>query len=158
MITQFVLSIVLCVGLTTIGFAVYYWTTFIAGDNPFREFIVVYRQEEEVQRVLVDGRMVDRRSYVSEALPDTTRWALILPPLLVNNAIISAVLVVLALRFSSRFAGPVYRMSLDIRRVLAGETSVRINLRRGDEMKDLAGRVNGLLDALELAEARAREG
>lgn len=157
MITQFVLAIVLCIVATTLGFTIFYWSTYIAGENLFREFIVVYRQEEQLERVSVDGRVVDRRSYVSQAQPDTTRWALILPPLLINNAIITAALVGVAVVYTNRLAGPVYRMSTDIRRVLAGESGIRINLRRGDEMKELAQRVNGLLDALELAEARARD-
>ena len=157
MISQLVLAVVLVVVLTTLGFLSYYWFSYIAGDNLFREFIVVYRQVEQLERVEVDGRPVERRSYTSEALPETTRWALILPPLLLNNIIIAAVLSVLAFRYSHHYAGPIYRMSTDIRRALAGETGVRINLRKRDEMKELAQRVNGLLEALELAEVRMRE-
>lgn len=157
LLTRFVLVIVLAVAGTTLGFAFYYWTAFIAGDNLYREFIVVYRQEQKLESVEVDGRTIERRSYVSEAMPQTTRWALILPPLLLNNAIIVAVLLVFAIRSANRLGGPVYRMSTDIRRALAGESGVRIHLRRGDEMGDLAQRVNDLLDALELAESRARE-
>jgi methyl-accepting chemotaxis protein len=158
MLNQFVLTIVLCVGLTTLGFVTYYWLSYIAGANLLREFIVVYEQGERLESVEVDGRTVERRSYVTEALPQTTRWALILPPLLLNNAVIVTVLVVMAFGYSSHYAGPVYRMSIDIRRVLAGETGVRINLRRGDEMRELALRVNALLEALEHAESRARDG
>ena len=157
LLNRFVLVIVLAVVGSTLGFAVYYWTTYIAGDNLYREFIVVYRQEQKLESVEVDGRTIERRSYVSEALPQTTRWALILPPLLLNNAIIATVLLVAAIRSANRLGGPVYRMSTDIRRVLAGETGVRIRLRRGDEMRDLAQRVNDLLEALELAESRGRE-
>lgn len=157
MITQFILAIVLVVFASTIGFLSYYWFSYIAGDNLFREFIVVYRQVERLESVEVDGRVVERRSYASEALPETTRWALILPTLLINNILIAGVLSVLALRYSHHYAGPVYRMSTDIRRVLAGEPGVRINLRKRDEMKELAQRVNGLLEALELAEARLRD-
>ena len=157
MVHQFVLTIILSVGLTTLGFVVYYWVSYIAGDNLFREFIVVYQQREQLEPVEVDGRTIERRSYVTEALPQTTRWALILPPLVINNVIIASVLSAFAVRYSGHFAGPVYRMSTDIRRVLAGESGVRISLRRGDEMRELAQRVNALLEALELAEARARE-
>ncbi|MFW5743895.1 MAG: hypothetical protein ACOC2D_11530, partial [Spirochaetota bacterium] len=157
LLNRCVLVIVLAVVGSTLGFALYYWTIYIAGDNLYREFIVVYRQEQKLESVEVDGRTIERRSYVSEALPQTTRWALILPPLLLNNAIIATVLLVSAIRSANRLGGPVYRMSTDIRRVLAGETGVRIRLRRGDEMRDLAQRVNDLLEALELAESRGRE-
>lgn len=156
MVSQFVLAVVLCVVVTTMGFAVYYWTRYIAGDNLFREFIVVYRQIETSETVEVEGREIERRSYVSEAMPETTRWALILPPLLINNLVIAVVLSALAVWYSSRYAGPLYRMSSDIRRALAGESDVRIRLRRRDELKELAHRVNALLEALELAETRAR--
>lgn len=157
MLNQFILTILLCVGLVTLGFVGFYWLSYIAGDNLFREFIVVYEQEERLESVEVDGRVIERRSYTTEALPQTTRWALILPPLALNNAIIAVVLTALAVRYTSHYAGPVYRMSTDIRRVLAGESGVRINLRRGDEMRELAQRVNALLEALELAEARVRD-
>lgn len=157
MISHFVVAILLAVGCTTGGILGYYWISFIAGENYFREFIVVYRQDEQLEPAEVDGRVIERRSYKAEALPETTRWAIILPPLILNNLIIAAVLAFLAIRYSNQLAGPVYRMSTDIRRVLAGETGVRIQLRRGDEMKELAQRLNGLLEALELAEVRARD-
>jgi len=157
MVSQFLLAILLTVVLTTFGILGYYWISYVAGDNLFREFVVVYRQLEQRESIEVDGRTVERRSYTSEAMPETTRWAIVLPPLLLNNVIVAVVLSLLAVRYSSHFAGPVYRMSTDIRRMLAGEPGVRIHLRRGDEMKELAQRVNALLEALELAEARARD-
>lgn len=157
LLTRFVLAIVLAVVGTTLGFVLHYWVSYIAGERLYHEFIVVYRQEERLESVEVDGRTIERRSYVSEAMPQTTRWALILPPLMLNNAIIAAVLLAFALRSANRLGGPAYRMSTDIRRALAGETGVRIQLRRGDEMRELAQRVNGLLEALEVAESRARE-
>ncbi|MFW5718144.1 MAG: hypothetical protein ACOCVK_00090 [bacterium] len=157
LLTRFVLAIVLAVVGTTLGFVVHYWASYIAGERLYREFVVVYRQEQRRERVEVDGRTVERRSYVSEAMPQTTRWALILPPLMLNNAIIAAVLLVFAVRSANRLGGPVYRMSTDIRRALAGDSGVRIQLRRGDELRELALRVNGLLEALEAAESRARE-
>lgn len=156
-LTRFVLAIVVATTGTTLGFSIFYWVGYIAGENFYREFIVVYRQEEKLESAEVDGRTIERRSYVSEAMPQTTRWALILPPLLINNAILATVLIALAILYANRLGGPVYRMSTDIRRVLAGESGVRIRLRRGDEMGELARRVNDLLDALELAESRARE-
>ncbi|MFP4113261.1 MAG: hypothetical protein ACOC2Y_02345 [Spirochaetota bacterium] len=157
MMSQIVLAIVVCVGVTTLGFLSYYWFTYISGDNLLREFIVVYRQIESAEAVEVDGRAIERRSYELEALPDTTRWALVIPPLVINNLVIALTLSVLGAAYAGRLAGPVYRMSTDIRRALAGETGVRIHLRRRDELKDLAQRVNSLLEALEVAETRARE-
>lgn len=157
MVRQFLLTVVLSVLITMMGIIGYYWISFAAGENQFREFVVVYQQFERIETVEVDERRVERRGYTTEALPETTRLALIAPPLLINNLIIGIVLSILAVQYSNHFAGPVYRMSVDIRSVLAGETGVRIKLRKGDEMTELAQRLNALLEALELAESRARE-
>ncbi len=156
MVKQFVITVMLCIGLSTAGFVAYYAILSSPSDRAAGEFVVVYRQMEHREAAVVDGRHIERRSYTSEALPQTTRWALVVPPLLLNNLIITIVLIVLAVRFSMHYAGPVFRMSTDIRRVLAGESGVRIQLRRGDEMKELAHRLNALLDALEHAESRLR--
>ncbi len=156
MVTQFILAVILCVCLSTIGFAAYYGILSSPTNRAEGEFVVVYRQVEHRALAVVDGRHIERRSYTSEALPQTTRWALVIPPLLLNNLFIAVVLCVLAIRFSNHYAGPIYRMSTDIRRVLAGDTGVRVQLRRGDEIKELAHRLNALLDALEHAEARVR--
>jgi len=157
MVRQFLLTVVLSVFITMVGIIGYYWISFAAGENQFREFVIVYQQFEQVETVEVGERMVERRGYTTEALPETSRLALIAPPLLINNLIIGIVLSILAVQYSNHFAGPVYRMSVDIRRVLAGEAGVRIQLRKGDEMTELAQRLNALLEALELAESRARE-
>ena len=156
MMTQLIAAIMLCVGLPTIGLSMYYWILSSPTDRAAGEFVVVYRQLEHREPAVVDGRRIERRSYTSEALPQTTRWALVGPPLLINNLTIVLILCILAIRFSNRYAGPVYRMSTDIRRALAGEPGVRVKLRRGDEIKELAERLNALLDALEHAEARLR--
>ncbi|MFW5783254.1 MAG: hypothetical protein ACOCY8_01935, partial [Spirochaetota bacterium] len=49
LLNRFVLVIVLAVVGSTLGFALYYWTIYIAGDNLYREFIVVYRQEQKLE-------------------------------------------------------------------------------------------------------------
>jgi len=157
MVRQFLLTVVFSVLITSLGIFAYYWIAFSVGDNQFGEFVIVYQQFEQVETVEVESRTVERRAYTTEALPETTRLALVAPPLLINNLIIGIVLSILAVQYSNHFAGPVYRMSVDIRRVLGGETGVRIQLRKGDEMTELAQRVNGLLEALDLAESRARE-
>jgi len=154
MVGTFLFAIVLSFLIFSIGFAAYYWGAYLAGQNLFREFIVVYRQVEETSEVVVEGRTVEQRSYRVEAMPETTRLELILPPILINNALLAIVLAGLSVRYSHRFAGPLYRMSTDIRRVLAGEENVRIRLRKNDELRELASRINAILDALERAERR----
>ena len=141
--------------LFSVGFLTYYWVSYKAGDNLFREFIVVYKQIETVEDVEIDGRVVQQRSYSVEAQPETARWRLILPPLLFNNLLIALVLSLFAVRYSHRIAGPVYRIGADVRAVLLGRRGVRIQLRRKDELRDLAAHINQLLEELEAAE---REG
>ncbi|MFP4550225.1 MAG: hypothetical protein ACLFNT_05430 [Spirochaetales bacterium] len=158
MVGTFLLAIVLSFVIFSIGFAAYYWGAYLAGQNLFREFIIVYRQIEETIEVEVDGRPIQQRTYRVEAMPETTRLELILPPILINNVLLAIVLALLAVRYSHRFAGPLYRMSTDIRRVLAGEENVRIRLRKNDELRELASRINAILDALERAERRDQTG
>ncbi len=154
MVSQFVVTVVGCVAIATVGVVAFSWITSASGGQT--EFVIVYRQVEQRESVEVDGRTIERRSYTTEAQPQTSRWALLVPPLLINNVLLGVVLSIFAVRYSGHYAGPVYRMSTDIRRVLAGEADVRIQLRRGDELRELAQRLNALLDALDLAEARAR--
>lgn len=154
MIALFLLAIVVSFAIFSIGFVGYYWAAYLAGENLFREFVIVYRQTEQVETVTVDGREIDRRSYAVEAQPRTTRVQLILPPLIINNVLLAVVLGFLAVRYSHRFAGPIYRISTDIRRALAGEDGVRIQLRRNDELRELASRINALLESLERAEIK----
>jgi nitrogen fixation/metabolism regulation signal transduction histidine kinase len=154
MVGLFLGAIAISFAIFSLGFAAYYWGSYLAGQNLFREFIVVYRQVEETREVEVNDRIVEQRSYRMEALPETTRLELILPPLLINNVLLALVLSALAIRYSHRFAGPLYRISTDIRRVLAGEQDVRIRLRKNDELRELGARINALLQALERAERR----
>jgi hypothetical protein len=51
--------------------------------------------------------------------------------------------------YSHRIAGPVYRMQKDIEKALEGEKGVRVHLRKKDKLKDLAEKVNALIDAYE---------
>lgn len=155
MIALFLLAIIVSFAIFSLGFAGYYWASYLAGENLFREFVVVYRQSEKVETVSIEGREVEQRSYSVEAQPRTTRLQLILPPLIINNVLLAFVLGVLAVRYSHRFAGPIYRISTDIRRALAGEEGVRIQLRKNDELRELASRINALLEALERAELRS---
>jgi len=48
-----------------------------------------------------------------------------------------------------RIAGPVYRIEIDIERVLAGEKGVRVRTRRRDAFPDLAERVNELIERID---------
>ena len=76
---------------------------------------------------------------------------LILPPLLINNLAIMAFVIVVGIFASQRIAGPIYRMEMDIDRVLAGEKGVRVKIRKRDNFPILAEKVNGLIERSEKA-------
>lgn len=132
----------------SLAFFLYYQLRFAAGENRFREYIIVYQQVEQIEEVEVDGRTVQRRSYDTVAGPETSRWALVLPAVLLNNALLAIVLGVLAVLYSHRFSGPAYRIGAEIQRALRGER-VRVQLRKGDELHGIAEHVNNLIEALE---------
>jgi methyl-accepting chemotaxis protein len=54
-----------------------------------------------------------------------------------------------ALRLSHRIAGPMYRIKRTLEAVQNGNLAIRANLRRGDELQDLATDLNEFLDWLE---------
>ena len=49
-----------------------------------------------------------------------------------------------ALVLSHRFAGPIERIENDLDRILAGEKHHRVRLRKNDDMKGIADRINAL--------------
>ena len=55
--------------------------------------------------------------------------------------VIAAVTVI----FSHRIAGPIYRIERTLDELIQGQDPARIQLRRGDELKGLAGRINTLI-------------
>ena len=84
------------------------------------------------------------RAAGSTAPPELLR--VILPPLLLNDLAIMLLFIVLGILATHRIAGPVYRIEIDIERVLAGEKGVRVRTRKGDAFPDLAERVNELIE------------
>ena len=57
---------------------------------------------------------------------------------------LSLVILWCALVISHRFAGPIERIESDLDRMLAGETQHRVRLRKNDDMKGIADRINAL--------------
>lgn len=58
---------------------------------------------------------------------------------------LSLVILWCALVISHRFAGPIERIEADLDRILAGETNHRIRLRKNDDLKGVADRINALI-------------
>ena len=66
--------------------------------------------------------------------------------LLRNLLLISPLIFILGLLFSHRIAGPVYRIGKTLRDISKGNLSLRIRLREGDELIDLADTINNLTE------------
>ncbi|MDD5165857.1 MAG: methyl-accepting chemotaxis protein [Candidatus Omnitrophica bacterium] len=66
----------------------------------------------------------------------------ILPAVLMSSVIVVLLVglatIIITLFTSHKIAGPLYRMEQDVKEIAAGNLKVRINLRHGDELKDMA--------------------
>ena len=70
----------------------------------------------------------------------------VLPPIIAANLLVLAISVPLSLLYSHKIAGPVYRLQQSIDLLLTGEMNFMITLRRQDEFKYLADKMNALID------------
>lgn len=138
-IASFLLWIFVSLLVFSAGFTAFYWFRYMAGENVFSEFITIQKAERIYNE---KGEPTGTKSVVQ---PPINRIELILPPILVNNLIIVVLLVIIGIFYSHRIAGPVYRISRDIERVLEGEKGVSIRLRKKDKLKDLAEKINQLI-------------
>lgn len=84
---------------------------------------------------------------------------LVWPALALALGLNLAVAVVLLLRYSLRIAGPAYRLERALRQLGSGNHTIRVHLRSGDELQDVATAVNVLADSLETsARGNGRDG
>lgn len=111
-------------GLAFIASLVTGWTVFATGWH----FL-----GEKLASVYPQGRLV----YVLRA----TNLALIR-----NLLLISPLVFILALLFSHRIAGPVYRIEKTLEDISKGNLGMKIRLREGDELVDLADMINNLTE------------
>jgi len=111
-------------GLALIASLVTGWTVFATGWH----FL-----GEKLASVYPQGRLV----YVLRA----TNLALIR-----NLLLISPLIFILGLLFSHRIAGPVYRIGKTLDDISKGNLGLKIRLREGDELVDLADTINNLTE------------
>jgi methyl-accepting chemotaxis protein len=62
-----------------------------------------------------------------------------------------------AIYMTRRLVGPLYRLKLDLGRIIAGETVEAVRLRKGDELQDLAELFNGALAVFREREDELRQ-
>jgi methyl-accepting chemotaxis protein len=149
-VATFLLYIAISLVIFTIGVGLYYWISYMAGENIFTEFIIMYRQVEQLDeegKALIDenGKVIT----TTEPLPPVNRIQIVFPAVLINNLIIMVIISVLGIFYSHKIAGPVYRMDVEISKVLAGEKGIRIKLRRNDKLRSLAEKINRLIEKFE---------
>jgi len=77
--------------------------------------------------------------------------------LLIRLALISPLVFLLAIVLSHRIAGPIYRIRTTLDEVLKGDYSKRLFLRKTDELKDVADRINGLIELLDAKEKQIKK-
>ena len=65
------------------------------------------------------------------------------------SLVCSVVIVVRGLRFSHRVAGPAHRLAKSLERARNGDLSLRVTLREGDYLGEVAVELNQLLDVLQ---------
>ncbi|MFH1854011.1 MAG: methyl-accepting chemotaxis protein [Candidatus Omnitrophota bacterium] len=68
--------------------------------------------------------------------------------LLRNLLFVSPLIFILGLLFSHKIAGPVYRIEKSLHEITKGNLALRIKLRKGDELGDLAYLLNAMTESL----------
>ncbi len=149
MVSAFLFSILAALLIFSLLIGGYYWLSSMAGENIFKEFITIDRQVTRETTVIENGVEKIVKVPATESIVGVKRWEIVLPVILVNNLVLMVVFSFLGLRYSHRIAGPVYRISKDIDRVLQGEQGVRVKLRSKDRLQELSIQVNRLIEKTE---------
>lgn len=68
--------------------------------------------------------------------------------LLLRLALITPLVVLISILLSHRVAGPLYRIERFLRSVAKGDFSMKLHLRKNDELQDLAGSINEMTEDL----------
>lgn len=68
--------------------------------------------------------------------------------LILRLILIAPLVALVSLFLSHKVAGPLYRIERFLRLVAAGDLSTKLQLRKGDELQDLAGAINEMTDDL----------
>ncbi|MCJ8345942.1 HAMP domain-containing protein [bacterium] len=82
------------------------------------------------------------------SLLKTRLFEYLFPRILIAEAITILVLSFLTLRLTHHIAGPVYRLESNLKKMAAGDFSLKTTFRDGDEFKELADALNDFSDAI----------
>jgi len=69
--------------------------------------------------------------------------------LISNLILMTPLLIILSIFLSHKIAGPIYRLETDIGELSKGNLRKRVRLRKGDELKTIAGQINNLASTMD---------
>jgi methyl-accepting chemotaxis protein len=99
---------------------------------------------------ILANRNLEQATYRAhfEALRNTMQ--LLLPWLLIVNLIGLIVVIILALFFTHKIAGPVYHLIVDLKKLKDGDLTAQTVFRKGDRLKDVASAMSEAAEQLRL--------
>ncbi|MBN2323879.1 MAG: methyl-accepting chemotaxis protein [Spirochaetes bacterium] len=94
---------------------------------------------------------VDPASIIIRVTPEgvsdaSSLFSVVFTPLIAANLLVLIISVPLSLLYSHKIAGPIYRLQQSFDLLLSGEMDFMISLRRRDEFRYLADKMNALID------------
>ncbi len=99
---------------------------------------------------ILANRNLEQATYRAhfETLRNTMQ--LLLPWLLIVNIIALIIVIILALFFTHKIAGPAYHLIVDLKKVKDGDLTVRTAFRKGDRLKEVASAMSETTENLRL--------
>ncbi|GEM_PF-2922946 len=91
------------------------------------------------------GKVLDEARQAEVALPTLSPLFIALFSFILAAGV---VVVIQALRYSHKIAGPTFRLVRSLKSIRNGDLSFRVKLRKGDELTEIAEEVNRLMDWL----------
>ena len=93
------------------------------------------------------------KGFITKELINLVRYQVLIRMLLFSLPLI-VVILGLTIVFTHRIAGPIYRFELTLDKLIQGEDVALINLRPGDELQELAKKINELISQIKKSKDR----
>jgi HAMP domain-containing protein len=149
-IRAFLLSVLGGLFLVSLLFVGFYWFSSLEGVRRADERITIEtRVFREIEQKNEAGELKTEIVPITKQVTGRARWEIVLPPLMLNNLLIMAIVIVVGMVLSFRIAGPVVHIQRVVQNAVNGKKGGRINLRKKDSLKGLADDINTLLDTYE---------
>jgi len=106
----------------------------------------VFSEIKQPVRTDVDKK-IDLNSLKIKGVYD--RFDLVWPALLFSTLLFMVISVIFGIFFTHRLAGPIYRISISLDRMIAGDFGFHIKLRRTDAFQHIASKLNTLMQVID---------